>query len=293
MLPPKIQNDLELKLSHLFNKNVSVTGSQNIAGGCINDSCKIETSSGILFVKWNNAMTFPNMFEMERKGLRQLSKTAAIRIPNVLLQSSSGKFSYLILEYIDSAPRSVSFWQDFGRSLATLHKTTQQKFGWSDDNYIGSLPQYNSYHENWIDFFIEMRLRKQFRMAYDNNLLNDSDLKAADLLYLRMHELIPEEEPALLHGDLWSGNFIEDENGNPCLVDPSVYFGHREVDLAMTHLFGGCDTEMYRAYHEVFPLQPGFSKRLDIHNLYPLLVHLNLFGSSYKGSIRSILNKFS
>jgi fructosamine-3-kinase len=157
---------------------------------------------------------------------------------------------------------------------------------------MGSLPQSNEESDSWSSFFIKRRLQPQVQPAQNAGLLDSKSVKAFELLYKNLQDLLPEQEPALLHGDLWSGNLITNSDGGPCLIDPAVYYGNREVDLAMTRLFGGFSQEFYDAYHEAFPLPPNDFDRVDLYNLYPLLVHLNLFGSSYLPGIKATLRRF-
>jgi fructosamine-3-kinase len=198
----------------------------------------------------------------------------------------------LVLKFIQSAAHSADFWNDFGHRLAALHKHSQPSFGLSHDNYIGSLHQSNREHTSWEEFFIEERLQPLIRIAFDNREMDSLDVKAFNLFEKRIPQIFPEEPPALIHGDLWSGNYMVNENGNAVIIDPAVYYGHREMDLGMSQLFGGFHPGFYESYDDAFPLRPGWRDRLDYCNLYPLLVHVNLFGRSYLGQIRSILRKF-
>ena len=180
----------------------------------------------------------------------------------------------------------------FGKQLAQLHQNTNTSFGLEESNYIGSLLQQNNLHNNWIDFFINERLKPQIKLARDNGKIDLSTITKFERLYTKLDEIFPEEPPALLHGDLWSGNFMVDEKGGPVIIDPAVYFGHREMDIAMTKLFGGFNQQLYQSYNEHFPLEKGWEQRVDICNLYPLMVHVNLFGGGYLEQVKSILNKF-
>jgi fructosamine-3-kinase len=155
---------------------------------------------------------------------------------------------------------------------------------------MGSLPQSNKKHTTWNEFFVEERLKKQVSLAGD--YFSFSDHAAFDRLYKRLDALLPVEPPALLHGDLWGGNYMISPAGKACLIDPAVYYGHREVDISMTTLFGGFDEHFYFSYEEEYPLEKGWRERLDIFKLYPLLIHLNLFGSGYLGSILNTIRRF-
>jgi protein-ribulosamine 3-kinase len=189
--------------------------------------------------------------------------------------------------------KKTNYWKDFAQKLAQLHKNTAPIFGLDHDNYIGSLPQSNRQTQKWTDFFISQRLEPLVTKAVASGLLDSQTAQRFDRLFSKLDQLIPEEKPALLHGDLWSGNVMTDEHGEVCLIDPAVYYGHREVDLAFSTLFGAFHGEFYEAYNEAFPLEKGWKQRIDLFNLYPLLVHLILFGRSYYHQVISTLEKFT
>lgn len=182
-----------------------------------------------------------------------------------------------------------AFWKTLGEQLAQLHHHSHKSFGLDHNNYIGSLVQLNEPLSSWIEFFIHRRLEPQLR------LLNPPPrvIKQFEQLYAKLPQLMPDEKPALLHGDLWSGNLITNAHGLPCLIDPAVYFGHREAELALTRLFGGFPNDFYEAYTDTSPLPSGFEDRVDLYNLYPLLVHANLFGGGYTDQALSIVARFS
>jgi fructosamine-3-kinase len=192
-------------------------------------------------------------------------------------------FSFILMEFISSSEPSCRFFGDFGQRLARLHRNQIELYGLDYNNYMGSLHQNNCFHSGWVDFFIEERLDKQVQLAVNKGLLAETAMKQFDRFYTRLDELLVEEPPCLVHGDLWCGNFIVSEKGEACLIDPAVYYGNREVDLAMSTLFGGFSPDFYNAYNEEYPLIPGWKDRLELYNLYPLLIHLNLFGSGYLG----------
>lgn len=177
--------------------------------------------------------------------------------------------------------------------MAQLHRNSSSQFGWKKNNYIGALLQLNSEREQWWEFYAECRLEPLFAKAFDQGYLESGDRRSLEALINRLEELIPKESPALLHGDLWSGNCISNPKGEPLLIDPAVYYGHREMDLAMMKLFGGFGARVFQAYNEEFPLEKDWEERLSIHQLYPLLVHLNLFGSTYLASCRRVWEPFA
>jgi fructosamine-3-kinase len=263
-----------------------------VGGGCINHGGKLVTTKGQFFLKWNDAKKYPGMFEAESKGLQLLQQSQTINIPQVMGFGEENSFQFLILEFIVQKARAKIYWQLLGEQLANLHRQHSETFGLDHNNYIGSLSQKNNQHTSWLNFFIEQRLIVQLKLAEGSGNVDPSFRKKFETLFSKLPSLFPEEKPSLLHGDLWSGNLITNEKGEPCIIDPAVYYGSREADLAMTKLFGGFDSEFYHTYDECFPLQKGFDRRLDLYNLYPLLVHVNLFGGSYRRSVENILDDF-
>lgn len=273
---------------------VEVIEAQLISGGNINMAAQVFSSEGVFFVKWNQAGQHEkqDMFESEANGLDLLRQTDALQIPQVIGYGQHGGKSYLILEYIDSGKVDKAYWETLGQSLAVLHSHTQPRFGLHFDNFIGSLSQTNTLTANGYDFFFDNRLLPQAGLALYNGLLTKESYDALFRLRSRLPNLIPHERPALLHGDLWSGNLMVNEQNKPALIDPAVYYGFREAELAFTKLFGGFNDRFYWAYDEAFPLEDGFEERVAIYNLYPLLVHVNLFGSGYVSGVERILKQF-
>ncbi|MDH4090637.1 MAG: fructosamine kinase family protein [Cyclobacteriaceae bacterium] len=261
-------------------------------GGCINHGGRLRTTAGDFFLKWNDARKFESMFKVEAAGLQLLRDTNTINIPEVLGYGVEGAFQFLLLAFIEQSYPSSRYWQKLGRQLALLHQAQKDYNGLDHDNYMGSLKQYNQRNSSWSEFFIAQRLSVQVELAAAAGRVDNALVNSFQKLYTKLPSLLPEETPSLLHGDLWGGNVMRDESGDPVLIDPAVYYGSREIDLAATRLFGEFDSAFYGAYEEAFPLHPGHAERIDLYNLYPLLVHLNLFGSSYLPGIREILNRF-
>jgi fructosamine-3-kinase len=291
MLSAELKEWLEKLLAEKYSEVITIKNAKPVSGGCINEAIKLETNLKTFFLKINSAKAFPKMFEADAKGLQLLLKANEIKIPSVMLYGEHNDSSFLIIEWIEQGKRRKDFFEDFGRKLARLHKHTDKYFGLNHNNYIGSLPQSNQQYENGIDFFIEQRLMKQIELASRNNAIGNSTIEQFNDLFKKLSEIIPNEPPALLHGDLWSGNYMTDETGAACIFDPAVYFGFREADIAMTKLFGGFDSEFYEAYNVDFALEKGWNERLDIFNLYPLMVHVNLFGGGYIEQVKQILRK--
>ncbi|MEZ0542257.1 fructosamine kinase family protein [Fibrella arboris] len=290
---------------------VEVLDTQFLNGGDINTAARVFTSLGTFFVKWNQAdlsgtgrqrinEQMPDgdeLFAVEAAGLAILRHANVIRVPAEVGYGRQGDQAYLILDYLESATGGLpgappAFWTKLGRQLAELHAHTQPQFGLDHDNFIGTLSQRNTLTASGYDFFFDCRLLPQAGQALYNGLLTKAHYDALFRLRERLPDLLPADRPALLHGDLWTGNVLITEAGEPAVVDPAVYYGLREAELAFTHLFGGFDTRFYDAYTELFPLEPGFAERIPIYNLYPLLVHVNLFGSGYVSGVDRVLSRF-
>jgi fructosamine-3-kinase len=287
-----------------------------VGGGSINNAYQITTKQQQhWFCKINDARAFPDLFVLERQGLALLERTGAIRVPQVIACEVVAGKQVLVMEWIGEGQRSGRFWTRFGSQLAQLHQATGTHFGLSvpgpgrDDphaesvdsrsagfgaspvaapnNYMGSLPQSNVPAPEWNEFFRDQRMHPQVKLAMDNGLLGAAEVRHFQGLYKVLDTIFEKEPPSLLHGDLWSGNFLCDEQERPVLIDPAVYYGHRSMDLAMTTLFGGFEQSFYEAYAWHHPFPSNYRQQWDICNLYPLLVHLNLFGKSY---LRNILH---
>ncbi|MBT1685313.1 fructosamine kinase family protein [Dawidia soli] len=263
-----------------------------VGGGCINHGGKLTTSAGTFFLKWNDAHALPGMFAAEAKGLDRLRATRTLYAPDVVTTGEEANLQFLLLEYLQPAPRGKDYWERAGQELAEMHATTAPAYGLDHANYIGSLSQTNTHHDSWVQFFIHQRLQPQLTRARQAGLADAALVSRFEALYTRLPDLLPEEKPSLLHGDLWGGNILAAQQGIPCLIDPAVYFGHREIDLAMTTLFGGFEPAFLDAYQAAWPLQPDYHDRFELYNLYPLLVHVNLFGESYLSPINSVLRQF-
>ena len=290
MIPQEIADSLADYFSRTRNVPVTILKTFSLSGGCINHVHRLQTSIGDFCIKYNLRVRFPEMFTREADGLALLKSAGEICVPEVIFTGEAGSFAYILLEFIDPGRKVPDFMQDFGHSMARLHRHTAGYFGHELDNYMGSLPQSNKKHSTWNTFFVEERLKKQVSLA--GKYFSLSDFAAFDRLYSRLDELLPVEASSMLHGDLWGGNYMVSPEGKACLIDPAVYYGHREVDIAMTTLFGGFDESFYTSYQEEYPLEKGWRERLDIFKLYPLLIHLNLFGTGYLGSVLSIIRRF-
>ena len=259
-----------------------------VSGGCIHQALRIQTDSGENFILKQDPGKYPDVFQREAEGLDALRITGGPVIPDVYLVGED----YLLLSDLQPAPRIENFWQIYGQQLAVVHLKHNPRFGFESDNYIGSNPQENTWMENGWEFFRDLRLRNQIKWAMDHSLLETKDTHKLENLLVQLPELIPEQSASLVHGDLWSGNLITDRDGKPALIDPAVYYGWAEADLAMTDLFGHYPEEFYAAYTEINPLEKGYRSRYPLYNLYHLLNHLNLFGRGYLSQIRAILERY-
>ena len=286
--------ELKSKLENALSQSRVITGEieslTRVGGGDINEAFLVKTWQKKYFIKLNKPDRYPGMFEAEKKALEILICRSNFKIPKPIIVGEISDYRFILMEWIEM--QSHGDWNQFGQSLAEIHRETQSHFGLDHQNYIGSLFQDNTFEPSWSEFYINRRLHPLCKKAFDKGQLNRSTLKAFENLYRKLDEIYPNEPPALLHGDLWGGNRAFTTEGNPCIYDPAVYYGHREIDLAMTRLFGGFPDEMYHAYHQKYPLEPGWEARISIGQLYPLLVHVILFGGGYAGQVQSILGRF-
>jgi protein-ribulosamine 3-kinase len=265
-----------------------IIASHSVGGGCINNGVRLSTDSGTSFFLKTNYQCPEDMFEREAKGLQALSIDGAPRVPKAYHYSTH----FLLMEDLRPAPLQEDYWEVFGCQMAVLHSHINQQFGFAHDNYCGATPQPNPWTQDGHKFFGEQRLLYQARMATRRGLLERREMDQVRRLVDRLPELVPVQPASLLHGDLWTGNAISDENGAPALIDPAAHFGWAEAELAMTTLFGAFPKNFYSAYQAVRPLAPGFTERFDLYNLYHLLNHLNLFGAGYLSQVTSVLRRY-
>lgn len=268
---------------------------QSVSGGDINRAYKLTVNGQLFFMKANRRENY-DFFLAEIAGLHAIAETETIRVPAVLgtgVDDSYGAF--LLLEWSQGKP-VPKFYENFGHGLAAMHRADTgrfiQGFGFSQDNFIGAGVQENTQEDSWVIFFRDHRLVPQLSKAED--WFDSTDRKQISRILDNLTEYLPEPDfPSLLHGDLWSGNYITGSDGEAWLIDPAVYVGHSEADLAMTELFGGFPQRFYQAYNEISPIDPGYRERRELYNLYHLLNHLNLFGGSYLGSVRHVLRTYA
>ena len=294
------KQELESRLSN------SIANIDSVSGGCINQAFRITLQDGReFFAKTNssaNALS-GGMFDAEAAGLIALRSTGAFMVPDVVAVGCTQSESFLVLEWIESGRRSRDYSQQLGRRLAALHQFDEWKtnsesskfnFGFDGDNFLGSTSQPNQWNDCWIEFWRQHRLGHQLQLASTQSFVDPRLLKLGENLLHRLEQILDAPESAsLLHGDLWSGNVMCNVDGEPVLVDPACYMGHREAEFGMITLFGGFDEDFYAAYNEGWPMEDGCEERVEIYRLYHLLNHLNLFGPSYQPGCLEILQKFA
>lgn len=255
-----------------------IVSHRSVSGGCINQGYAVSDEKRTYFVKLNEA-TKIEMFAAESLGLQEMTQTNTIRVPKPLCWGVADNFAYIVLEWLDLGAATTNSWQRMGQNLANMHcVTTFEGFGWKQNNTIGSTPQINDWKTNWVEFYAQHRLGYQFQLANrKGGHFPQQEQLLASLPQLLSHQVTP----SLVHGDLWGGNAAFTEGGEPVVFDPAIYYGDREVDIAMTELFGGFPAAFYQAYNETFPLEPGYEQRKTLYNLYHILNHFNLFGGGY------------
>ncbi len=262
---------------------------QGVSGGDINDAWSVRCGDRRVFIKARRGAD-PETFVVEARGLAWLAEPESLRTPTVLAHGTDPAF--LALEFVESAPPTRDHDEQLGRGLAAMHRAVPPSFGLDHDNFIARLPQNNGPAPDWPTFYWQRRLDPQLRRASKAGLIDTALRRKFERLAGRLPERCgPAEPPARLHGDLWGGNLLTDEHGAPMLIDPAVYGGHREMDLAMMQLFGGFGSRVFDAYDEAWPLDPEWKERIPLHQLYPLLVHVNLFGGSYVGAVTRALEQ--
>jgi len=279
-------SDLEQHLNTLLGARIEPL--TPIAGGDINLAFRTSMQGQRLFVKTHD--TPPrDMYRREAEGLTLLADANTLRVPRVIAVSERA----LVLEWIESRPPCADYDEQLGRGLARLHEAGAPSFGLAHDNYVGSLPQDNTPHDSWPSFYGERRLLPLAHRARDRGLLDPRMMARVERLCARLPALCGDAEPASrLHGDLWSGNVMRDEAGAPTLVDPAVYGGQCEMDLAMLALFGSPSARFFAAYDEQYPRLAGAAGRVALYQLYPLLVHVCLFGTSYLSALSRALTRY-
>ncbi|MBC6420191.1 MAG: fructosamine kinase family protein [Hormoscilla sp. SP5CHS1] len=276
-------------ISQVTGEKFEIDSHRSVAGGCINQGYRVtggDCAARTLrdrtyFIKLNSASEIA-MFAAEAEGLKQMHQTKTIRVPQPLCVGTEGNYAYIVMEWLELGSGNSQAWEEMGRQLAAMHRCTPPKvpencgFGWDQNNTIGSTPQINTWTADWAEFFAKHRLGYQFKLARSRG----GHFPQQDKLLAAIPELLASHQPqaCLVHGDLWGGNAACTVTGEPVIIDPATYVGDREVDIAMTELFGGLTAAFYRGYNEAFPLDTGYKKRKTLYNLYHILNHFNLYG---------------
>lgn len=273
-----------------------INNRRSVGGGCINQGYAVIGNTGTYFVKLNTASQV-QMFEAEVLGLKQMLATQTIRVPKPIIWGTVTDFAYIVLEWLElGGERNTQSWGEMGRQLAAMHRWnprsnregTIKEFGWDINNTIGSTPQQNNWTTDWGEFFAEYRIGYQFQLARRRG----GHFPGQDRLLSIIPTLLNHQPPpSLVHGDLWGGNASITKSGEPVIFDPATYIGDREVDIAMTELFGGFPSAFYRGYNEVWSLDDGYKQRKTLYNLYHILNHFNLFGGGYASQANQMIEQ--
>ncbi|PTX55295.1 fructosamine-3-kinase [Melghirimyces profundicolus] len=299
MLPASLKESAEEALRQKAGDPGPILHARSVTGGDIGEAFRLETKENRYFFKYRDKAP-AGLFTAERQGLEALARGGGpVRIPTVIDHRGPEQtgVGWILMNWLE--PENASSGPDpaeaLGQGLAAIHCLSSSSFGWESDNFIGLLPQRNTPHGSWTEFYREQRLRPQMEIARKQNRLPSRRERMLTRLMDRLDRWldIPSIRPALLHGDLWGGNWMIGPGGLPCLIDPAVYYGHGEVDLAFSELFGGFPTRFYDAYREICPALPGYEDRKPLYQLYYLLVHLNLFGETYGSEVDRVLMRYA
>ncbi|GAB4367972.1 MAG: fructosamine kinase family protein [Elainellaceae cyanobacterium] len=273
-------DQISAHIGQITGRSFAVSDRQSISGGSINQAYSLSDGDRTYFVKLNQASQVA-MFEAEALGLQQIYDTNTIRVPAPICWGIADRSAYIVLEWLDLGRGERQAWEVMGRNLAAMHQVSSDRgFGWDQNNTIGSTPQVNTWTEDWVEFFTKHRLGYQFSLANRQG----GRFPQQEQLLAAVPDILAGHQPSssLVHGDLWTGNAAVTKQGEPVILDPATYFGDREVDLAMSQLFGSFPANFYNAYNEVLPLAAGYQQRKVLYNLYHILNHFNLFGGSYE-----------
>jgi len=277
------------RISQATSKTFQIENEKSIGGGCINSTSLIEGCGEKYFVK-TNRVELMHMFEAEGEALAVMSQTRTVRVPEPVCWGESDGVAWLAMEYLSLGGKGSQAL--LGEQLAAMHRRSADRFGWHRDNTIGSTPQRNRWHQDWVDFFRDQRLGYQLSLAASKGhrgqlqRLGERMMDGIDGFFSGYSPI-----PSMLHGDLWGGNYATDDSGQPVIYDPAFYYGDREADIAMTELFGGFSSEFYSAYNEAWPLDSGYRTRKTLYNLYHVINHLNLFGGGYGMQAESMMEQ--
>jgi fructosamine-3-kinase len=279
-------------ISKVTGEKFQVDFRRSVGGGCINQGYEVAGSNRTYFVKLNRAADIA-MFEAEAVGLRQMWETGTIRVPKPVCSGTEDNSAYLVLEWLElGGSAGTQGWEKMGRQLALMHRCTSpagKGFGWEINNTIGSTPQINTWTADWAEFWAQHRIGYQLKLAKRRGGYFSKGERLLEVIPKLLSGYQP--QPSLVHGDLWGGNASFTGKGEPVIFDPGTYFGDREVDIAMTELFGGFPAAFYRGYNDVWPLDEGYPLRKTLYNLYHILNHFNLFGGGYASQVERMIER--
>lgn len=289
-----VNNLVASVLTEVLGELVINNSERVLGGGCINNAAKLETSAGNFFLKWNdNCAT--DIFVREAESLRELKKASAgfLNVPEVFAVKTVDETpGFLVLEYLEGSRSSADSDDILGRGLATIHKFSNPQFGFYANNYCGATLQNNKWNKSWPDFFRDNRLLFLLGLIDKERPLVVEERMVYDKLLSRIDNLLPNESvPVLIHGDLWSGNYMISENG-PALIDPASYYADREIEFAIMTMFGGFSQRFYDSYNDVNPLPSDWKDRNSLYQLYHVLNHYYLFGGGYRNQALQIAKRY-
>ncbi len=281
------------KLTEIHGSSLKMIKTQPVGGGCINNALKLSTSEGEFFLKWNS--TAPkDMFAKEAAGLTEMSQAESVLvIPRAIFYAEQSDFpGLLLMEYLSPAMNTTGFDETLGRGLAQMHQKSAVEYGFHHSNYCGTTVQDNSWTTNWPEFYTQNRINSLINQIKKSRGLSLVEQKIFDKLIDRLPNLLPHSTiPSLIHGDLWSGNYMFTAKG-PALIDPACYYADREMELGMMKLFGGFSTKVWGAYQEEWPLPEDWQQRNQLYQLYHVLNHYLLFGGSYGWQALEIVKRY-
>lgn len=288
---PKIimWDQIAAHISQATSTEFKISHRRPVGGGSVNQAYALVDGDRAYFAKLNQANQ-ASMFEVEALGLKQIANTHTIRVPRPICWGTADSSAYIVLEWLDFGYGTHQAWETMGQQLAAMHRVTSPKgFGWEQENTIGFMPQVNPWTDDWTHFFRDHRIGYQLQLAHKRggHFPRESELLAAIPELLADHQ----PEPSLVHGDLWSGNAAVTKLGEPVILDPATYFGDREVDIAMSELFGSFPSDFYRAYNDAYPLEPGYERRKILYNLYHIINHFNQFGGGYESQANRMIDR--
>lgn len=271
----------------------SIQSAHAVSGGDINEAYYVRTNEREFFVKLNRKVN-AEFFKIEQSGLETIRNSNTISVPKVygVVTDPDENIPILWMNWIEGKKNSQTD-QEFGEQLAQMHLTTNSQYGLEGKSFIGNLVQENTMISNWLKYYRDYRLKGQLELGRSRHMIKGKREKKLVELMEQLERWVPKNPKAsLLHGDLWGGNWMVGEEGNPYLIDPSILYGDHEFEIAFTKVFGGFSSQFYETYTSTFPLSDSYKDKEPIYQLYYLLAHLNMFGESYGSPVDAILDRY-